>query len=381
MILLKKILEKIIKFKIEIIVFTGYFLYLIIIRIITPIFGSGGYINLGEGDLDWDFYIRMSRDIPSIFKKEIIAPFCHRPLMPFLAGLLPFSLQINYALLVFISVYLTGIMLYFTLRMFFNKILSVIGLIIFCYLNYMILIYQHITLSDYGFFLIYFHEIYNVDSLALLFIMLCFYCILSGKKKGYLIFLVLGILTKESVIFTISVFLLYTFLMRDKLENKKVMLYKYFKNLLYIGPGILVYVLIRIIVQPDSLSNWPRWYVFYGNSEYFSIEMIIRFIKIRYEGFLKRDGLYYWTVGTWGLSLTILISLNTGKKILNWLKLYGLYMVLVYSQMFLAIATTKFFYYGFFPMIFLALSGLNSMNEDFTNESTLNLLEGIKLTQ
>jgi len=376
---LKKIKENILKYKIEIIIFAVFFLYLIVIRIITPIIGSAGYLKIGEGDLDWDFYIRMSKDITSIFKREIIAPFCYRPLMPFLASLLPFSLQINYALLVFISIYLTGIILYFTLRINFNKIVSFIGLVIFCYLNYMILIYQHITPSDYGFFLIYFHEIYNVDSLSLFFIMLCFYCILAGKKKGYSIFLVLGILTKESAIFTIPVFLLYTFLMRDRFENKKIRLHKYFKNLLYIIPGILAYVLIRIIVQPDSLSNWPRWYVFYGNSEYFSFEMIIRFIKIRYEGFLHRDGLYYWTVGTWGISLIYLISLNTGKKIFDWIKLYGIFMILTYSQMFLAIATTKFFYYGFFPMIFLALSGLNRIVEDSRNNFPLNLFEGIIL--
>jgi len=376
---LEKIKKSVRTYKIEFIVFTVFFLYLIIIRIITPIFGSAGALELGEGDLDWDFYIRMSRDITSIFKREIIVPFCYRPLMPFLASLLPFSLQINYALLVFISIYLTGIILYFTLRINFNKKISIIGLIIFCYLNYMVLIYRHITPSDYGFFLIYFHEIYNVDSLALLFIMLCFYCILTGKKKAYSIFLVIGILTKESVIFTISVFLLYTFLMRDKYESKKVMFHKYLKTFLYIIPGILAYVLIHIIVQPDSLSNWPRWYVFYGNSEYFSIEMIIRFIKIRFEGFLYRDGLYYWTVGTWGISLIYLISLNTGKKIFDWIKLYGIYMILVYSQMFLAIATTKFFYYGFFPMIFLAISGLNRIVVDPRNDIPLNIFEGIIL--
>jgi len=376
-----KFKKKILEYKIELIVFLTFLIYLVILRIMIPILRGRGVIGLGNGDIDWDFYIRMSRDITSIFKSEIITPFCYRPLMPLLSGLLPFNLEFNYALIIFISTYLTGIVLYFTLRIYFTKKISIIGLVFFCYLNYIVIIHKTTVLFDYGFFHYYFYDIYNVDSLALLFIMLCFYSILSSKKKMYSIFLVLGVLTKEIVLITIPVFLIYTFLKIDKKSNKKETFYKFSKNFLYIIPGILSFTLLHIIVKPDSLSNWIRWYIFYERNEYFSIEVIMIFLRLRYNAIMETNALYEWTIGTWGFIIIILCFFNTKKDMFNWIKLYGIFMILTYSQMFLGIATTKFFYYGFFPMILLALSGLNRINEAIKNSFNFNLSDILIIPQ
>ena len=120
-----KISRFIIKYKWEFILFSIFLIYLLIIRIIIPVIKIP---FLGIFNYDWDSYFRMSNDITLIFKKNIVAPFCYRPLAPFIAGLLPFDLETNYILLNFITVYLTGIMLYYTLRLNFNRILSAIGL-------------------------------------------------------------------------------------------------------------------------------------------------------------------------------------------------------------------------------------------------------------
>ncbi len=360
----KKLNKVLFKYKTEFIVFIIFLLYLIIIRIIIPIV----YIPfLGELDYDWDSYFRMSNDITSIFRREIVAPFCFRPLMPFLAGLLPFDLRTSYFFINFIAVYLTGIVLFFTLRLKFSKMLSIIGLFFFCFLNYIEVIYRSIFQFFFSpFYHIYFYEIYNVDTLAFLFLMICFYCILSSKNSLYSIFLVLGLLIKETILFTIPVFILHICFERVRSENKKVRYFSLLKNLMYILPGILVYSLMHVYIIPKSVVG-TVWDLYYEGNEYLSVDMIMIFVKMRIIDLFEGNGFFQWTVGIWGLILIMLISFNTKEEIFKWMKLYGIFMVLIYSQMFLGIAVKKYIYYGFFPMIYLGVSGLNCLKEGLQN--------------
>ncbi|MFX1477327.1 MAG: hypothetical protein ACFFCI_04275 [Promethearchaeota archaeon] len=322
---------------------------------------------LGELDFDWDSYFRMSNDITSIFRSEIVAPFCYRPLMPLLAGILPFDLKTSYFLINFISVYLTGILLYFTLRIQFSRLLSIVGLFFFCFLNYIEAIYRAISFFYFSpFYHIYFYEIYNVDTLSILFLMICFYCILSSKNSLYSVFLVLGILTKETILFTIPIFLLHIYVKREKPENKKRRYIKSSKSVIYILPGIIVYTLMHIYIIPKSIIG-TVWDIYYQGNEYLSFKMVLIFVKMRITDLLEGNGLFQWTVGTWGLMLILLVSLNSKKEIFKWIKYYGIFMVLIYSQMFFGIAVKKYIYYGFFPMIYLGVSGLNCLKNGFEN--------------
>jgi len=238
---------------VEIVLFSYFLLYLIHIRLRTGIVEYTG-INYD----DFYCYVEMSKDITIIFKNKIIQPYCYRVLIPFIVGILPFDFVIEFAVVGFISFYLTGIMLYYTLRIHFNKAFSVIGFFMF----------WSITLPKFNFLVNAFAFIYMVDLPGYLFLICSLFCILKDYRKLYGLFLCLGILTKESAIFTIPVFILYNFLNERKKYNFSEVFNKSLELFKYILPGITIFVLLRILPKPDLVSNHPYWYGVYGENEY-----------------------------------------------------------------------------------------------------------------
>lgn len=355
--------EFVIKYQVEIITFLIFLVYLIILRIFIPI--SNGrllpalsYIPLGEGEADWDYFIMMSRDIFSIFKKQIIEPFCYRPLIPLIAGLLPFSLELSYSLITFLSIYLTGIMLYFTLRLKFSKELCIIGLAMFCFLSYLP---SNWIITEYSFFHVELFMIYLVDVESWLIVICCFYCILTSNKKGFAFLLIIGVLIKEVVLFTVPVFFIYELLEDERYKRKKHKFYSLLRNIQYIIPGILAYFIIRLMVVPDPISNHPAWYIrVYEGNDYGSLGMILVFLERRIEQIVNDPSkILFWTIGVWSAPLLILCCFNTKGDLLYWIKLYGVFMILVYLQLLWGGAEGKYIDSGFFPMILLGISGLN----------------------
>jgi len=362
--------EKIIKYKVEIVIFSIFFFYLLVVRMTIPIFQGWGY-PIGKWVIDWDYYARMSQDISLIFKSQIIKPFCYRPLVPLIGGLLPFDLETNYSLINFFAIYFTGVFLYFTLRLKFNKSISIFGLFVFCYLNYIPTAGIELF-PEYAFFHALFYEVYNVDSMTLFFLMCCFYCIFSSKRKLYSISLVLGVLVKEFILITIPVYLIYEYMERGTNENEKEKTNTFLINALYIIPGILTYFIILAIVIPQPLIADARaymvWYIqVYEGNDYGSIGMIMKWVEKRINQILYEFRLLKWTVGSWGITLLALCFFNKKDVLVKWIKLYGLFMVLIYSQMLLGAAETKYIHQGFYPMIFLGASGLNRIYESFSN--------------
>jgi len=362
--------EKFVKFRVEIVVFSIFLFYLILVRMAIPIF-QGRLFPIGEWVIDWDYYVKMSQDIFSIFKSQIIAPFCNRPLVPLIGGLLPFDLETNYSIINFFSIYFTGVILYFALRLEFNKSISIFGLFVFCYLNYIPTAGIELF-PEYAFYHAYLYEVYNVDCTTLFFIMCSFYCILSAKKKFYCVSLVLGVLVKEIVLISIPVYLIYEFMKRDRTKNKKEMCNAFLRSIVFIVPGLLTYFTIQAIVVPQPLSADPRAYWVwhtraYGGNEYGSIGMIMMFLETRIHQILYEFALLKWTFGSWGITLLLLCFFNKKDALIKWIKLYGLFMVIIYSQMLLGIAETKYIHQGFYPMIFLGASGLNRIYESFSS--------------
>lgn len=350
-----KIKKIFLRYRFELMVFLIFLIYLIIFRITIPIY------EIGEGITDWHFYAKMARDITTIFKSEIIIPFCYRPLMPFLAGILPFDLEFNFALITFVSIYLTGIMLYFTLRTKFDKKLSAFGILIFCYLNHLGIYRDCSAIIN-----CYFFYVYLVDSLAYFFLIVCFYAILTNKKKLFLISLILGTLVKEVILFTIPVFLIYNIFEEGdsiKIKDlfKKKSIERIFNNLIFIIPALIVFILLRVFIIPEPITNYDEWYYgFYHGYEYLSVEMIIYFLKLRIEELSQGYGPLYYTIGIWGVIPLTLCLINKRKEIVKWLKLYGIFMMLVYIQIFLAAGYKRMIYIGFFPIIFLTVSGFTN---------------------
>ena len=362
--------ENIIEYRVESIVFSIFFVYLLILRVLIPI--SNGrllpilsHIPLGKGIADWDFYVRMSRDIFSIFKGQIIEPFCYRPLIPLIAGLLPFNLEISYSLITFLSLYFTGIMLYFTLRLKFSKMLSIFGLLMFCLLSYLP---SNWIITDYSFFHVELFMVYLVDVESWLIIICCFYCILNSKKKAFAIFLILGVLIKEVVIFITPVFLIFELLENDRNEGKKQKFYSFLKSTLFILPGFLTYLIIHLIVIPQPTSDVLAWYLYYEKNDYGSIGMILVFIGKRIDQIITDPlKIIQWTIGIWGIPLVILWFFNKRSDLIYWLKLYGIFIILVYLQLFWGMAEGKYIDLAYFPMISLGVSGLNRVSTFIDN--------------
>lgn len=248
-------------------------------------------------------------------------------------------------------------MLYFTLRTKFDKKFSAIGLLIFCYLN-------HLGFITNGPIICNFINYILVDSLAFFFLIVCFYAILTSKKKLYMISLILGVLTKEVVLFTIPVFLIYNIFeegdgikIKDIFKRKSIK--RIFNSLIFIIPALTVFTLLRVFIIPEPISNYPFWYEYYQGYEYFSVEMIIYQLKLRIEELSQGYGPLYYTIGIWGVIPLVLCLINKRKEIVKWLKLYGIFMMLVYGTLLLG-GGKRMLFIGFFPLINLTVSGLTS---------------------
>lgn len=371
------------KYGVEIVVFSAYFLFLLTLRLITPIYSNMSVLkglNAQEAFYDdWDFYYLMASDLGSIFRGEVIAPFCYRLLVPIIVGyLLPFDLVTNFALLSFTALFLTGILIYFTLRLRFTRFYSITGLLLFCSFD--------LTRSLFRYHFIHVHL---VDPLAYFFIMCCFYAILTSNKKFYMISLLIGAFVKEVVLFTIPVFLIYVLLYEEN-ENKtfnlkvffskdniKTLLNNTLKSSIFIIPGILAYFLLRILITAPSVANFYNWNLLYRGEEYLSIENI-RIMIESHIGFYFSKLNFLPPILTWGSFTLILFLFNKVKTIINWIKLFGIYILIVYFQLFLSygervsgltlftqLGSSRVTGIGFFPIILLAVFGLKNFFENY----------------
>jgi hypothetical protein len=221
------------------------------------------------------------------------------------------------------------------------------------------------SFKNYYFFNVYFYLNYMVDPLAYFFLMCCFYSILKSNNKLYCIFLTLGVLTKEVVLFTIPVYLIYIYTRQEEGTIFKEKVLKVLKSSKYLISGIGAFIIIRLIVVPDSINpiDYPYWHNLYQGNDYFSIQMILIFIKLRLDELALGYGVLQYTIGIWGIHTFILFVFSKKKEFFNWIKLYLIFMVLVYLQLFLGFARTRPVYYGFFPMVLLSISGLNRIYE------------------
>ncbi len=369
--------EKILKYKFEIICFTIFFYFLLYLRVITPYHDT--YLEWKfdpyhdtylEWKFDWDFYRLMYNDITIVFNREnpeVIAPFCYRILTPLVVRLFPFEdMTLNWGLYSFIFIYLTGIVLYFIFRIYFNKYISMVGLILFCYLCFTSPTIPSFgdSIYDYYFMQYYFYMVFHVDPLAYFLLMLCFYSILKSNKKLFCISLLLGILTKESILFTIPVYLIHEYLKRRKIKNREKSIYNFLNGFKPIVPTILIFILMRIIITPKSSLEEVYWDEYYQGNEYMSlgmIEVLLKYLISDYHDF--GWGILDYSILFWSPLLFILFCFNKKKDVFNWFKLYSVFIAAIYFQMMIAGERSRALFFGFFPILLLAVSGVNNIYE------------------
>ncbi len=336
---------------VEIIFFTCYLILLILIRIIIPnewVLWKLGY------ESDNEFYYMMAENISCIFDRIIISPFCYRVFQPFIIYILPFDIKLSFTVIGFISYYLLGIVLYYTLRIHFDKIYSLLGMLLF-------IIFIECSIN---FLYVEFSAVYNVDGLTYLFFICCFYAILKRKNILYAIFLVLGVLTKESILFTIPVFFLYNYYV----DNNKLKLKKGLKSLLrnfkFILPAIISVLIVRLVVVPLPIPEHYVWYMGYNETDYLSLDYFKMMINREISFFFIEDGFYWYIFKVWGI-LPIFLLLNKTEDIWKWIRIYGIFIFCAYLQLIIGKTDfrARFLYIAYYPVIYLSVLGIKRINE------------------
>ena len=161
-----------------------------------------------------------------------IAPFEYRILNPLLATILPFDLLINFTILSFIALWLTGIITYYMLKtMGFSNQLALTGMLFFLSLGWAT------RFNIYDFWL--------TDPIGFLFTIAVMWSIFAKKDLLFLLLLAIGITGKENVIFVAPLY--YTFNTKELFDGKIL-----FRSAYLIAPAVFILFAIRILLPTTN---------------------------------------------------------------------------------------------------------------------------------
>lgn len=170
--------------------------------------------------LDSFFYFKMSY---TPFESTN-APYMYRILTPLLVFILPLKHIISFTLINLTAITSTSVLFYYYLKKLnFKPLYSFIGVLFF-------ILGPNILYSMYNIAL--------VDPLSFLFFLLAFYAILCKNDKLYFIAIILGILNKETILFTVPLYFLY------KLETERL-IDALKSTVLILVPVLILFISIR----------------------------------------------------------------------------------------------------------------------------------------
>jgi hypothetical protein len=276
----------------------------------------------------WDhtFYIEMATNHPSNLH---IAPFEYRILNPLLAKFLPFDLIINFTILSFTALWLTGIITYFMLRtMGFSIPLAFTGLLFFLSLGWA---------TRYNIW-----DFWLSDPMGFLFIVAAIWSIFAKKDLIFLLLLAIGVSAKENVIFVAPLY--YTFNAKKMLDSKVL-----FRSLILVAPALLILLALRIYIPTT-------------NDGYNVANLFQTIGSKRIQQLLKDTGDYLllYSIGTFGVSL-IFLPLFSIKQNLSLFLRFSPFFVLAYSSLLFAYNTERLIVSAFPAVIIMALYGIKSI--------------------
>lgn len=291
---------------------------------------------------NWDHhkYIAMAAGNPFDFH---IAPFCWRIGTPVLAKALPLDLPDSFTVISFISIWMTGVLVYYLARIFeFSKTYAFVGMLMFFSLKYATRLYLFIF--------------WSADPLSFLFIVLSIYCILSKKDMLFLLVIMTGVTVKESVIFAAPLY--YTFNARKLIDGKLAI-----RMLLLVAPAVSVLISLRLGIPKMNndvayLSTLPEKLriVQEGTSSYDYLALL-REIGLERVKMLSLSTLGDYTVGTFGVVLMSLPFFSVKRNIELFLRFIP-FLALVGSQLLFAVGTNRLLALAFPAIIMMALNGL-----------------------
>jgi len=303
----------------------------------------------------WDHhkYIWMSEHNPFGFH---VAPFCRRVATPLLARALPLGTQPSFFLMSFISVWMTGVGLFYLARaMKFPKWTALAGMLLFFTLGWAA---KSNVLN-----------IWKPDPLGFLIMTLAIYAIAARRDWLFAVLLVAGIAVKESVLFVVP---LYYTLNTERVADPRLAL----RTLLLAVPGVTALVLLRVFIpalngDPEYIAGLPAELsqVQLGNSIY-SLGWAWEHIGLPRLKELSPAAVFRYTLGTYGV-IALTLPLFSIRRSLNLFVRFLPFLVLVYVQILFATNVGRLLVIGFPAVIIMALGGVESLERNFKIPATL----------
>lgn len=299
----------------------------------------------------WDHhkYIFMASHNPFDFH---IAPFCWRVLNPLFAKALPFDLQTNFAILTFVTLWITAPIFYLMLqRMGFSNELSFLGFLFFLTLGYAV------RFNIYDFWL--------TDPLGFLFSVTALWSIFASKDILFAMLLAIGVLAKESVIFVTPLY--YTFNAQRLFVGQLII-----RTLILVSPAIFIMILLRVAIPP--LNGNPQYSSTIATNlrddNPYSLVWLLKNIGwARIQKFSLVD-LWRYSGGTFGVTI-LFFSFFSIKNNLPYLVKVLPYLGLVYSSLLFAVNTNRVIVAAFPVVIPMALLGIKDFSEYLDVDSKL----------
>lgn len=210
-----------------------HFLTIVSVTFFVMIFsGTIDYTNIQYSNADLNKYISMAEAFPGL-DNNVIKPFVYRIAVPWIAGLLPFSVSANFYIINSFALLALSLSFYFFLKEFgIEKNLSLFITIIF-------------QLNKYFFVFLAWNYFQASDALSLSILFYSFILIKRKKLVQLLFVMTFSVLIKEYILFIIPAGIFYY--CRNS-QNRK--------NLFYFGIisglSILIFILIRLLIPSES---------------------------------------------------------------------------------------------------------------------------------
>ena len=282
-----------------------------------------------------------------------IAPYAWRIGTPLLARSLPLDLGASFLLLTLAGLWATGVLVYLVGRQFgFSRSLAFLGMLLFYALGWA------------AKFVMY--DFWLPDALACALLTLAVYLAARRQALALAVVLVLGALVKESIIFAYP---LYYTLNTGRWLDKRLLA----RAVLVVLPSLAVLLTIRRVIpawndDPSYLATLPltlrlvrQWDGtggFYSST--FDYGWMLREVGLPQLGSLGLPGLVEWTLGTYGVAISLLACLDwrrNGRLLLRCLPM----LAMVYAQALFVTVQPRTLVVAFPLLIVLALNGADAV--------------------
>ncbi len=288
----------------------------------------------------WDHhkYIWMAVHDPFGFG---VAPFCWRIGTPTLAHLLPFQVETSFAIITFLSLWLTGIAFYFIARR--------LSFPYWAALSGALLYYTQGWFVRANLF-----NIWKPDPAAVCISLFAVLCIMRRNNWAYALLLATGVLFKESVLFVAP---LHYSLNTDRPWNPRLAL----RTVDLAIPAIVVLLILRALIpmrndDPAYIAQLPHVLsqVQLGTATY-SVTWLWHNIGLARVRSFSLDGVWSATVGVFGF-VAVVLPLFSLRRSLFLLVRWFPFLLLVAAQVFFATNAQRLLAIGF-PVVLLASLG------------------------